>query len=168
MKKTFAVILAVAMLFAACVPAFAAGTKTITEKGGDSASVIKTDISALPSPDGYFTVTFPAETSIPWAMSGDSLTNIPDCSLESHLIDGKTLEVKVLPSATAKMTAQGISTTLAYTLEGEILVNKNTPVVQKTTFTPQVKILASEWNQAIVGTYSDTLTFETTVKAIAP
>lgn len=167
MKKTFAVLLAVVMLFAVCVPAFAAD-KTVTEKGGDNTSVIKTDVSGLPSGDGYFTVTFPAEVSIPWQMKGDSLTDLPNCSMDSHLVNGKTLEVSVKPSAEAKMTAPGIATTLAYTLEGETLVNMNTPVVQNKKFTPQVKILASEWNQAIVGTYSDTLTFEVSVKAIAP
>ena len=163
MKKFISVLIAFAMLFVLCVPCFA--TNPLVAEGSDSSSVIKTNTSSILSPDGYFTVTFPAETPIYWQEKGDSLTDITGCVLDSHLIAGKTLEVTVT-AGTGTMTASGLATTISYTIDGESIVNKNTPVVNNLTFTPKVKILANQWSQAIVGEYSDTLTFTATVKDI--
>ncbi len=165
MKKLCAVLLSLTMLFALCVPAFAESPLTEAKPGSDSTSVIKTDTSSLPSADGYFTVTFPAETAIKWQMTGDSHTLIEGCTMDSHLIQGKTLEVTVAPSGAAEMTATdpSVTTKLAYTLTGDTTVNHNTPVVNNQAFAPYVDIAADQWSHAVVGEYTAHLTFTATV-----
>lgn len=163
MKKLCAVLLSLTMLCVLCVPAFAESPLTETKPGSDSTSVIKTDTRALSS--GYFTVTFPAETAIKWQTTGDSHTEIKECSVDSHLIQGKTLEVTVTPSGAAEMTAvdPSVTTKLAYTLSGDTTVNHNTPVVNNQAFAPYVDIAADQWSHAVVGEYTANLTFTATV-----
>ena len=161
MKKTLSILLAFTMLFALCVPSFAANPITQSTAPTDSSAIIRTDLSALPSADGYFTVTFPADTAIPWQMTGDSHTALTGCTLDVHLVTGKQLNVKVTPAITpAVMTAtdSAISTTLEYALMGETDVTVG-PVAVNQTFTPYVDIEAAQWAQAVVGEYTANLTF---------
>ena len=160
MKKTLSILLALTMLFALCVPSFAASPITQGTAPTDSSAIIRTDLSTLPSPDGYFTVTFPADTAIPWQMTGDSHTPLTGCTLDVHLIPGKQLNVKVTPATTSSVmtaTDTAISTTLKYALKGGTDVTVG-PVENKT-FTPYVDIEAAQWAQAVVGEYTANLTF---------
>ena len=70
MKKFFAVALALVMLFALCVPAFAAD---IAVDGGTGDVIIKTDTKIDTNGDDIgdtdaesFKVSIPADTTIPW------------------------------------------------------------------------------------------------------
>ena len=61
MKKLLAVALAVVMMLAVCVPAFAAD---ITTDGGTGTAIIKTSTQTAGGEDGAgFTVTIPAENT---------------------------------------------------------------------------------------------------------
>ena len=181
MKKTLSIVLALTMLFALCVPSFAAVVKdsdkiTINAKvpfaatQSDSSAIIKTDTSALPCEDGYFSVEFPALTNIPWSQGLDSSTPL-NCTLDSHLKTGKTLQVTVKKSAAeSKMTCTdpAVITTLDYTVS-DGSVNLNQPVTATPhIFAPKIDIAAAQWNQAVVGDYQDTLTVEVAVVAVVP
>lgn len=161
MKKTLAVLMALTMLLALCIPAFAASPLDQNNPGPDNTSIIKTSIDELPSPEGYFSVTFPAETKIAWQMTGDSHTLIDGCSMDSHLVQGKTLQVTVAADGASEMTATdpAVTTKLAYTLSGDTSVNMGTPVVNNHAFAPYVDIAEAQWSQAVVGEYTANLTF---------
>lgn len=171
MKKVFSIVLAVVMLFAVCVPAFAA---EITTDGGTGDSVVKT----LQTDEGgnsaeKFTVTFPAETTIPWLK-----TTAVDIAytVESHLAYGKYLTVEVTNDGanTMKYTPEAGAEpeTLAYTLS-DTLYTATSPVVNPTAGTTNAKatvtVAETDWNNAIIGEYADTLTFTATVNTtVAP
>ncbi len=170
MKKVFSIVLAVVMLFAVCVPAFAA---EITTDGGTGDSVVKTlQTDEGGNPAEKFTVTFPAETTIPWLK-----TTAVDVAytVESHLAYGKYLTVEVTNDGanTMKYSPEtGVDLTLAYTL-GDALYTAPGPVVNPTAGTTNAKatvtVAQAAWDEAIIGEYADTLTFTATVNTtVAP
>ena len=165
MKKILSVLLAVSMLLALCIPAFAAD---ITTDGGTDDIIIKTamlkdtvgDIDAE-----SFKVTIPADTTLPWG-TADTLTTLP-YYVESHLKFGKRLTVAVANDGanTMKYTVGGTTMTLAYTLGGDKNFDTVTPVAYDTVNdrgvekTLTVSVAGDDWNTAVVGEYADTLTF---------
>lgn len=175
MKKFFAVALALTMLFALCVPAFAA---EITTDGGTADVIVKTDTKIDIDDDGIgdkdaenFKVTVPADTTIPWGTT-DTVTTLP-YFVESHLGYGKHLTVAVTNDGanTMKYTPEAGAEpeTLAYTLGGEVNFDTVEPVAYDTATKGGVQkditisITGDDWNTAVVGEYADTLTFTVTV-----
>ncbi len=169
MKKFFAVALALVMLFALCVPAFAAD---IAVDGGTGDVIVKTDTKKDTDNDGIgdtdaesFKVSIPADTTIPWGTA--DTVNTLSYFVESHLTYGKHLTVAVTNDGTNKMkyTVGGETLYLPYTLGGTVNFDTVTPVAYDTVtdggvqkdFT--VSIQGDDWNTAVVGTYADTLTF---------
>ena len=73
MKKVLSVALALVMLFAVCVPAFA--SQTITQPGDTAVDVMTLTTDVNGDPAANFTVTIPATVSIPWygTTGGDSI-----------------------------------------------------------------------------------------------
>ncbi len=166
MKKILSMALAVVMLFAVCVPAFAAD---ITASGGTGDSIVKTQLT---DKDGNsaekFTVSIPAETVIPWLT-----TTAVDVAytVESHLAYGKYLSVAVSNDGadTMKYSPEaGVTLTLPYTL-GNTAYTAPGPVVNPTaTVKANVTVAENDWNNAIIGEYADTLTFTATVNTGTP
>ena len=158
MKKIFAVLLALVMLFALCVPAFAADA-TIDQNtvDGKGTATVKTDISAVAG-DGTFTVSYPAEMYIPWGQPATDFTY----TVTSQLKTGKVVQVGVAQNNTV-MTAASTAT-LAYSISGDITAVKMTaPVVTDVEKTVTVNVADTAWDAAAIDTYSDTLTFTATI-----
>lgn len=155
MKKVLSVALALVMMLAICVPAFAANP--ITEKTENSGTmVVKTSTQTEDGEDAEnYTVTIPADTTIPWEKEVTDLTY----TVESHLAYGKHLEVSVASNGAMKLAADE-AITLPYTLGGATAFVADGPVVNPAADQAlTVTVAAADWANAIVGEYSDTLTF---------
>lgn len=153
MKKALSVALAIVMLFAVCVPAFAAD---LTADGQSGTVIVKTTTKTGGGDDARsFFVAIPADTEIPW---GDLTTDLV-YSVESHLGDNEFVNVKV--AGNDKMTYTASKTyELPYTLTGDVDSTEKIPNVYPAaahTVTVNVEDLA--WKTAVVGDYADTLTF---------
>lgn len=116
MKKVLAIVLALVMMFAVCVPAFAAD-KTITNETADPKQdtvVVKTTFTTA---DEKWSVSFPAEIPVAW---GDSSAQLCHVNVATQLTKGAQLKVAVSEDATngnvMKATDATITDTLSYTL----------------------------------------------------
>lgn len=162
MKKALSIALALTMLFALCVPAFAAN---ITTDGGTGDSIVKTRTTTAGGDSAEnFTVSIPAETTIPWLT-----TTAYDIAytVESHLAYGKHLTVTVADSdGQNKMLytpEAGVTLELPYTL-GATAYTAASPVVNPAAnVAATITVAENDWNNAIIGEYADTLTFTVNV-----
>lgn len=160
MKKILAIAMAIVMMMAIAVPAFA---DDLSAKDTDSGEVIiTTSTDKADGTDGdWYIVTIPADTTIAWGAERTELKY----SAETHLLYGKTLDVDVT-SADYVMTyapEANVVLDLAFALNGDVDVNFATvtyPAVEKSV---TVDITADAWNNAVVATYSDTLTFSAAI-----
>lgn len=161
MKKIFAVLLAITMLFAVCVPAFAVD-KSITEKDPttDSSAIIRTNTDAYVDTNGYYTVSFPAETPIPWS-NVDSKTPLK-CTVYANLMNNMKLNVTVAAAEQASVMKDVNGNTIPFTL-GTAAYNAATSFVNNEAWTPTVDILGNDWNNAPIGEYTANLTFTVNV-----
>lgn len=117
MKKVLSIALAVVMMFAVCVPAFAAATEVdITKDSDQSADVaVKTVID----PDDIsYTVTVPADIEIAW---GDTSEQDASYTVTTQLFAGDTLAVAVAANDSGVMTATDttVTDTLTFALANE-------------------------------------------------
>lgn len=155
MKKVISIALALVMMLAICVPAFAAEISNTAPDAQDA--VVKTSTDGQ---TGSYTVTFPAETVIVW---GAEATNL-QYTVSAQLGTNKTLTV----TAAAK---DGVSTmkdanglTLAYTLSGDTAYT--TPVntvVTNAAKTLTVNVAADDWSNAVISEYTGYITFTAAV-----
>lgn len=163
MKKTMSILLALTMLFALCIPAFAAPevSEIIAPAPKSGSTVVQTDLSFLPSADGYFTVTIPADAQIPW---GQTTAIDLHYSVESHLTRDKRLSVTVDASGAMK-TTDGVYS-LPYQLNGGAATGFTATTAN--IFPAQdckldLTVAQEDWDKAVVETFKDTLTFNVTV-----
>ena len=159
MKKFLAAMLSLTLMLTAALPAFAV---EIHDPAPNSSNVqINTDLSGLPSADGYFTVTIPANFSIAW----NDTTQIETLSykVESHLSRNKRLAVKVVSDKTMA-TADG-TYELGYELSGAGLdFTADVPVISSAqTQKVVLQVPAANWNNAVFEAYTDTVTYQVTV-----
>lgn len=118
MKKVLSVVLAVAMLFAVCVPAFAATDavvidQTSTDKSGDVSFSTTTKTA-----DEWYSVVIPADFTVAW--NDTSAKSAAAYKLASQLKTGASLTVTVAAKdGNATMTASGTSEVLEFTLAGD-------------------------------------------------
>lgn len=168
MKKIFAIMLALVMMFAICVPVFA--EKQITDNTANTAdSLLYTDTTTMPSDYQYYCVTIPAEVKIPWGNEktmfsysiktqmnlGERLKVTVDAG-EQKLTNASTTDV--LPFTFSK-TDDGPAidlTNLAYTTDKEV-VNVNRPF--------NIVINSTDWDKVPVARYETNLTFTAEVIA---
>ena len=160
MKKILAIAMAIVMMMAIAVPAFAANLSAKDTDAGDV--IITTSTDKADGTDGdWYIVTIPADTTIAW---GEESTELK-YSAETHLLYGKTLDVDVT-SADYIMTyapEANVALDLAFALSGDVDVNFATvtyPAVEKAI---SVDITADAWNHAVVGEYAATLTFSAAI-----
>lgn len=152
MKKVISVLMAVAMLAALMVPAFA-----LTEADGNPASdtaEVKTNYDNLEATGGYYTVTYPAETTIAWGTEDTTI----QYNVTTQLVPTATLNVTVKQDNAAMKSAD--ETQLPYTLTGDTNVTGIGPFVD-TDYELNINVTA--WGDVPVDSYSDTLTFEATI-----
>ncbi len=162
MKKILAIAMAIVMMMAIAVPAFAAD---LSAKDTDSGEVIiTTSTDKADGTDGdWYLVTIPANTTIAWGETKTALTGT--FAVETHLLYGKTLDVNVT-SADYVMTYEaepGVNLPLEFRLIGDTDFNVSTvqyPAVEKTVY---VEVTEDAWNNAVVGEYADTLTFSAAI-----
>lgn len=152
MKKVISVLLAVMMLAALMVPAFAA-TFTQDEDEGGSATV-KTDTSAVTG-EGTYTVTYDAEIPVPWN-STDAVYS--EYTVETHLRSGNKLEVTV--SSDGIMTYNALE--LPYTLGGDTAYTAG--AAETATKAITVTVAQSAWDKAPIAEYTDTITYTAEIK----
>ena len=169
MKKILAVAMALTMLFALCVPAFAG---TITQDTPDTpypkeaVVPVKTKTTTASGENAEnFTVSYPAEMELPWGTLVDDTNAAFEYSVVSQLQTGKTITVAVTPTNTVMTSAAG--ETLAYTLAGDVNVTTTAEVVAAGAFNKTVKVdvAQSAWDAAAINEYTDTVTFAVTVNA---
>lgn len=160
MKKVISVLLAVAMLAALMIPAFALDQNDPT---GDA--IVKTSTQTEGGEDARrYTVTIPAETVIAWGAESTALEGI---TAEAHLYYGEKLYVSVAGNDKMVYTPEeGTTFELPYTLAGDDLnyVSDGPVVYEPETLSITVNVAAEDWNKAVVGEYSDTLTFTAEAK----
>lgn len=163
MKKVFSVALAVLMLVMISVPSFAASVTS----AGTSDVIVKTKTTKEDDTSAEeFTVTIPADTTIPWGTEATDVSYL----VESHLARNKGVKVVVTGTGTMKTTDAVYS--LAYTLDGATEYLATSPVVYDEATDSgvsqelKVKISSTDWKKAVVEEYSDTLTYTVSVEAI--
>lgn len=158
MKKLLAVALAVVMMLAVCVPAFAAD---ITTDGGTGTAIIKTSTQTAGGEDGAgFTVTIPAENTIYW----DALSTNLTYTVTSQLGPNTGVQVTVDDTDQAYVMVDAESNTLAYSLANT--TGTTTSPVANVEFTYTVNVAEAAWNAAVVSEYADELTFTAELVAI--
>lgn len=149
MKKVISVLLAIMMLAALMIPAFAA---TLDQTGGNPATggaTVKTDTSAVTG-DGAYTVTYDAEISVPWNSTAAVSSNY---TVETHLKTGKQLQVTA--------TSDGIMTynalELPYTLGGDTAYTAG--AAETATKAITVTVAQSAWDEAPIAEYEGRITY---------
>ena len=154
MKKVISVLMAVAMLAALMVPAFA-----LTEADGNPArgtADVKTNYDNLEATGGYYTVTYPAETTIAWGTVDTTIKY----NVSTQLIPTATLTVTVAQDNAAMKSAD--ETELPYTLSGDTEVTGIAPFVSEEK-SLNINITDANWKSVPVDDYSDTLTFTASI-----
>lgn len=153
MKKVISVLLAVMMLAAFMVPAFAEPV-TFTQNEGKGFATVKTDTSAVTG-DGTYTVTYDAEISVPWNSTAAVSRNY---TVETHLRSGNTLKVTV--SSDGIMTYNALE--LPYTLGGDLSYTAG--AAETATKAITVTVAQSAWDKAPIAEYTDTITYIAEIK----
>lgn len=157
MKKAISVVLTLIMLFAVCVPAFAATDISKTNGIGDV--TVKTTTKYENGDDAEtYSVTIPADTDIAWGTPEVDVSY----TVESHLSRNKAVTVSV--SGSGEMKTEDGEYTLAYTLDGAVEYVADRPTVYPAA-TQELKVLIDmyDWNTAVVESYSDVLTYTSEV-----
>lgn len=155
MKKVISVLMAVAMLAALMVPAFAVD-KTLDENTASDTAEVKTNYDNLEATGGYYTVTFPAETTIAWGTVDTTIKY----NVSTQLIPTATLKVTVAQDNAAMKSAD--ETELPYTLSGDTEVTGIAPFVSEEK-SLNINITDANWKSVPVDDYSDTLTFTASI-----
>lgn len=171
MKKILSIALAIVMMFAICVPAFATEINK-SEPAADSdgkqtaqAEVVTTYDNAT---DWSYTVTIPAGVTVAW---NDTTAQAMTYKVESQLLIGASLKISAAADNGGVMTATGTTDTLAFTVAGGDAVefgavnpaNTTAPDVVDGT---NVSVTIADFSGKAVGAYSGTLTY--TVEYVAP
>lgn len=162
MKKAISAVLALTMLALLCVPAFAAN---IVTDGGTGDSIVKTQTTTAGGDSAEkFTVSIPAETTIPWLTK--TAYDIA-YTVESHLAYGKHLTVTVADSdGQNKMLytpEAGVTLELPYTLGATAYAAAGPVVNPAANVAATITVAENDWNNAVIGEYADTLTFTVNV-----
>lgn len=160
MKKILAIALALVMMLAVCVPAFAADV-TITDesdpKTGDTLLYTRTTDEDGQEASG-FTVTIPASVEIPWG--GTSTGDYLEMTYESQLQIGKQLSISL--DKTGGNLTNG-SDALPYTLTGACVGTALLTGAEVLSGTESIGINVTGWDGVPVDEYADTVTFTVAV-----
>ncbi|MBO5334061.1 MAG: hypothetical protein J6B37_08130 [Clostridia bacterium] len=153
MKKLISLALALVMMFAVCVPVFAAELNSGTPAGNTTVLVD----GAADMGEGTFTVSIPATVSIPW---GKTITDV-EYSVWSQLQTGKLIKVSVRSTDQGVMSNAAKTATLNYTLSDTTYTTTKSVILATNPETSAVKvnIPTANWNGASIDQYSGTLTF---------
>ena len=160
MKKILAVVMALTMLFALCVPAFAADPNPITKDTAQSGSIDV--ITTYVASDETYSVSYPAAVNVAW---GDTAAQDAKYTVTSALQIGAKITVSAAANDGGVMTAAGTTDTLTFTVqngEAREFTGANTAVDSATTVT------ISDFSGAAVGEYTGTMTYTVVYTAPTP
>ena len=160
MKKILAVVMALTMLFALCVPAFAADPNPIKKDTAQSGS-IDVITTYLPTDETY-SVSYPAAVNVAW---GDTAAQDAKYTVTSALQIGAKITVSAAANDGGVMTAAGTTDTLTFSVqngEAQEFTGANTAVDSATTVT------ISDFSGAAVGEYTGTMTYTVVYTYTAP
>ena len=161
MKKILAVVMALTMLFALCVPAFAADPNPITKDTAQSGS-IDVITTYLPTDETYSVSYPPSAVSVAW---GDTAAQDAKYTVTSTLQIGAKITVSAAANDGGVMTAAGTTDTLTFSVqngEAQEFTGANTAVDSATTVT------ISDFSGAAVGEYTGTMTYTVVYTAPTP
>lgn len=153
MKKVLSLALALVMMFAVCIPAFA----NVSNGNGGNTTTVLVDGTNGGTYDGTYTVSIPATVNIPW---GKTTTDV-SYSVWSQLATGKLVKISVASADNGVMTNQAKTATLKYTLSDTTYTTTKTVILASNPETSAVKvnIPTANWDGASIDKYSGTLTF---------
>lgn len=161
MKKFLSVLLAVCMLFAVCVPAFAVEVKNDATGQPDPADPQKVEVyTDIKDVTSTYTVTIPADLGISW---DDKTDHELPYSIESVLLYGAKLSVAVAADDSGKMKLESDDgvTYLYFTLSDNATQEFTGLNDKGTTPTAQPKVRVNAFDQA-VAKYTGSVTFTVT------
>ncbi len=160
MKKIIAILMALVMMLAIAVPAFAAELNAKPTEAGEV--VIKTSTVDADGNDAEkYTVTIPADTTIPWRQNVTAI----DYSITSQLRRNHRVEVEVAGSGAMKTVDKAYS--IAYALDGDTAYTTTQPtIVNPDVRSLDVVIAAAAWEAAVVEDYSDIITYTAAIVTV--
>lgn len=174
MKKYVSLILTAVMLFAVCIPAFAANINM-----GDAVQSATPDVFTKTTDENNqnpasYTVIIPADTEIQWGATSTEF----QYSVSSQLEIGKSLKISVIgENSEDKLTSDITSATIPYklsyssgdgTVEDSLSYNSNTEMINNLKRTFYVRIVSGDWDSVPVTEYKDYLTFGIDIVNIVP
>ncbi len=153
MKKIISLALALVMIFAVCIPAFAIDLVAGTPAG--NTQVLVDGIADMG--EGSYTVTIPAQVQIPW---GNTVSDVA-YSIYCQLQTGKLVKVTASSADGGVMKNASQTATLNYTLSDTTYTTTSSVVLPTSPETSEVKvnIPTATWDGASIDNYSGTLTF---------
>lgn len=157
MKKIISIVMALVMMMAICVPAFAAVTGG-SNSGADT--IINTDTLKDTDGDGvgdtdpaWYTVTIPATQTLAWETESKDI----EYAVASQLKTGDAVKVTVADADAAYKMTSTAGDALVYTLENTTFTAPS--AVYDDTASVTVKVALDEWKSVAIDNYTDTLTF---------
>lgn len=148
MKKIISVVLALVMMMAVCVPAFAATLDVNTQSGNSTVLVDGvTDMG-----EGTYSVEIPASVDLTW---GDT-TKAGEYKITSQVQTDKRVKVTL---AKAKDLTNAANETIEFAVADATTGIANSAVVNNEAHAFNLTIDASEWAAASIATYEGTITF---------
>ena len=148
MKKIISVVLALVMMMAICVPAFAAELNATTQSG--NSTVLVDGVSD--KGEGTYSVEIPASVDLTW---GDT-TKAGEYKITSQVQTEKRVKVTL---AKAKDLTNAANETIEFAVADATTGIANSAVVNNEAHTFNLTIDASEWAAASIATYEGTITF---------
>lgn len=148
MKKVISVVLALVMMMAIMVPAFAATLDVNTQSGN---STVLVD-GITDKGDGTYSVEIPASVDLIW---GDT-TKAGEYKITSQVQTDKRVKVTL---AKAKDLTNAANETIEFAVADATTGIANSAVVNNESHTFNLTIDASEWAAASIATYEGTITF---------
>lgn len=153
MKRIISLALALVMMFAVCIPAFAADLNAGTPAGNTLVLVDGIDDMG----EGSYTVTIPALVKIPW---GNETVDV-EYSVYCQLQTGKLIKVTASSANGGIMSNSAKTASLKYSLSGTTYTTANSVILESAPEKATVKVLIpnANWQKASIDNYSGTLTF---------
>lgn len=148
MKKLISVVLALVMMMAICVPAFAATLNATTQSGN---STVLVD-GVADKGDGTYSVEIPASVDLTW---GDT-TKAGEYKITSQVQTEKRVKVAL---AKAKDLTNAANETIEFAVADATTGIANSAVVNNEAHTFNLTIDANEWAAASIAAYEGTITF---------
>lgn len=167
MKKIISVLLAVAMLAALTVPAFAEDITINKDSVPQSATVdvVTKTTGANDAPAYFYTVTIPASFEFDW---GDLNAKDASYTVESQLLLGASLDVSVAANNDGTMTNENTASTLTYTLTNGGSTHFTEVNTGDEVLDPAPTVAITSYEGVPIAAYTGTMTYTVTYNAPTP